>query len=128
MSTEPVESPAADAPGVASAPRPAALRRSPRYGSFLATGALAGLVVAGSLPSLVGQAGYRWWDIAWRSGLLLAPLGALVGGIVVVLVERWTLRRAGVGLTDPAGVPAVTEASTAPMPRTPPSPRSATKG
>lgn len=114
--TEPVTgAPAAPADVPAAAPdeaelarvaTPATVRRAPRYGAFLVTGALvgmvAGLVVAfataagsgvagedgGVLPFLGGQNGVRW-----VLALGLGVVGAFVGGALAVLADRRSARR-----------------------------------
>ena len=62
-------------------------RRSPRYVAFLGTGAVAGLVVALVLALGPGAVvGDRGRLIAYLCALL-AGLGALLGGVVAVVIE-----------------------------------------
>lgn len=85
---------------------PATVRRAPRYGAFLVTGALvgalAGLVLAlataagsgvgdtggGVLPFLDGQGGVRW-ILALTFGIV----GTFVGGVLALLADRRSTRR-----------------------------------
>jgi hypothetical protein len=66
---------------------PETRRRAPRYLSFLASGALVGvlvtLVVVGVRASAVDRPGLLFFYL----GLLLAGIGALLGGLVAVVLE-----------------------------------------
>jgi len=65
------------------------VRRTPRFFSFLLTGGLAGLLI-GLLLNVVGPVDARYDASAALGflGLIFAGLGALVGGIVAVLLEK----------------------------------------
>lgn len=63
--------------------------RRPRYGRFLATGALLGVLAAVVLASLAPQrGGYDPSDLVLYLSVVLALVGALLGGLVAVLLER----------------------------------------
>ncbi len=62
-------------------------RRPPRYAAFLATGAVAGLVVALVLALGPGEVAGDEARVIGYLGALLAGLGALLGGVVAVLLE-----------------------------------------
>lgn len=68
---------------------PRKIRRNPRFTAFLLTGALAGLLI-GFLLSAIGpvDARYNAYVAVGFLGLICAGLGALVGGIVAVLLDR----------------------------------------
>jgi len=69
------------------------VRRAPRYGVFLATGALVGLVVAlitGSVGPVDPQTGRAKLIGYLAMGLML--LGGLAGGVVAVALERFSRR------------------------------------
>jgi membrane associated rhomboid family serine protease len=68
-------------------PRPA--RRTPKFTAFLLTGALAGLLI-GFFLSVIGpvDAGYDSAVVLGFLGLIFAGLGALVGAIIAVLLEK----------------------------------------
>jgi len=63
--------------------------RTPNFLPFLVTGGLVGLLI-GFLVSVFGPAADRYDASATLGflGLICAGLGALVGGIVAVLIER----------------------------------------
>jgi hypothetical protein len=69
--------------------QPRQVGRRPRFSAFLLTGALAGLLI-GFLLSARGPADARYDASAALGflGLIFAGLGALVGGIIAVLLER----------------------------------------
>jgi hypothetical protein len=62
-------------------------RRNPRYPSFLATGGLVGLL--GTIAVVLGPGGdvQRQRALFFYLGILLVGTGALLGGLVAVLVE-----------------------------------------
>ena len=66
------------------------VRRAPRYGVFLATGALLGLVVA-LVSGLTGPGdpGVGRLKLVGYLAIGLVLLGAMVGGLVAVSIERW---------------------------------------
>jgi hypothetical protein len=67
------------------------VRRSPRFFAFLLTGGLAGLLI-GFFLNVIGPVDSRY-DASSELGflgLIFAGLGALVGGIVAVLLEKRT--------------------------------------
>jgi len=68
---------------------PGKARRSPRFTAFLITGGTLGLLI-GFFLSLVGHPDARYDASAALGllGLICAGLGALVGGIVAVLLDR----------------------------------------
>ena len=68
---------------------PGKARRSPRFTAFLITGGTLGLLI-GFFLSLVGHPDTRYDASAALGllGLICAGLGALVGGIVAVLLDR----------------------------------------
>lgn len=59
---------------------------SPRYLRFLVTGALAGLAVTVAVVLLRGDVVERPVVLFFYLGLLLAGVGALLGGLVAVLL------------------------------------------
>lgn len=64
-------------------------RRQPRFAAFLISGALLGLLV-GFVLSLLGPVDARYDASAALGflGLIFAGLGALLGGIIAVLLEK----------------------------------------
>jgi hypothetical protein len=84
---------------------PRRLRRHPRYSSFLVTGALVGLVA--TLVIVLGPAAdaSRRAQLFFYLGLVLVGTGALLGGLLAVLIEgpvRGTRGEdAGKDATDP---------------------------
>jgi MFS family permease len=69
------------------------VRRAPRYEVFLGTGALLGLlvaVVAGSIGPVDPQTGRA--KLIGYLAMGLALLGALLGGLVAVTLERFSRR------------------------------------
>jgi hypothetical protein len=64
-------------------PRP----RRPRYGSFLVTGGLVGLLVTLVVFLGPGADTDRRGQLFFYLGILLTGTGALLGGLVAVLVE-----------------------------------------
>jgi hypothetical protein len=69
------------------------VRRSPRYGRFLLTGAAVGVLVALGL-SLTGpvEAGSSRGALVGYLALLLGLLGGVLGGLTAVVLE-WAARR-----------------------------------
>ena len=65
---------------------PVRLRR-PRYASFLVTGALVGLLVTVVVVLGPGAGAERRGALFFYLGILLAGIGALLGGLAAVLVE-----------------------------------------
>jgi hypothetical protein len=65
------------------------VRRKPKFGAFLFTGGLAGLL-AGFLLSAFGPADTRYDATATLGflGLICAAAGILVGGVLAVLLDR----------------------------------------
>ena len=59
----------------------------PRYGSFLATGALVGLLVTVAVVLGPGAGVDRRSQLFFYLGLLLAGSGGLLGGLVAVVIE-----------------------------------------
>ena len=73
-----------------SAARPSAdRRRSPRYSRFIIAGAMVGLVL-GVLAALAFQGTTYTLAVAIIAGVALSGLGALLGGLVAVLLDRRT--------------------------------------
>lgn len=70
------------------------VRRRPRYGAFLVTGALVGVVAAlgSGLTGPVNPAIGRGPLIGYL-GIILGMLGGLVGGAIAVLLDRRPERR-----------------------------------
>lgn len=68
---------------------PDTVRRSPRFTPFLITGGIVGLLI-GFLVSVVGHPDTRYDASAALGflGLVCAGLGALVGGIIAVLLDK----------------------------------------
>ena len=62
-------------------------RRNPRYPSFLATGGLVGLLVTLAVVVGPGADVERRQALFFYLGILLTGTGALLGGLVAVLVE-----------------------------------------
>jgi hypothetical protein len=62
-------------------------RRTPRYAAFLGTGAVVGVVVAIVLLLTVGDDVQDSRRLLFYLCALLAGIGALLGGLVAVLVE-----------------------------------------
>lgn len=89
---------------------PATVRRAPKFGAFLVTGGLVGLVLGvlaalatsadspivstggGFLPFLDGQGAVRT-----VLGVAGAVLGVMVGGLLAVVADRRSVRRASRG-------------------------------
>jgi len=69
--------------------QPGKVRRPPSFSAFLVTGALVGLLV-GFVASVVGPVDARYGAVAVLGflGLIGACLGALVGGLIAVLLDR----------------------------------------
>ncbi len=91
-SAEPAPEPTSGAtaePGGGSAPRYGRPRRAPRYGSFVATGALVGIVL-GVVLSLSQPASGQFSQnsVVGYVAAILGLVGALVGGAVAVLLDR----------------------------------------
>jgi len=65
------------------------IRRTPRFAAFLLSGGLAGLLI-GFFLNVIGPVDSRYEASAALGflGLIFAGLGALVGGIVAVLLEK----------------------------------------
>jgi len=65
------------------------VRRGPRFGAFLLTGGVLGLLF-GMVVSVVGPVDARYGAVAVLGflGLIGACLGALAGGVVAVLLDR----------------------------------------
>ncbi|GAB7193017.1 hypothetical protein NUM3379_37260 [Kineococcus sp. NUM-3379] len=86
------------APGPAGAPvdgagvpagRPVRLRRAPRYGAFVLTGLLAALVVSALVAALATPSGgYSRLALFGYLAVALGLVGAVLGGLVAVLLER----------------------------------------
>lgn len=69
------------------------VRRAPRYGVFLATGALLGLVIAlVSGLSGPGDPGVGRGKLVGYLAIGFVLLGALLGGLLAVSIERWGRR------------------------------------
>ena len=68
-------------------------RRNPRFGRFLVTGGLLGLLAAAILVVLRGGAVDRPELMFWYLGIVLAGLGTLLGGAVAVVLDRPRGRR-----------------------------------
>ncbi len=66
---------------------PGTLHRRPRYLRFLMTGALVGLAVNVVVVAVRAGAVERPVLLFFYLGLLLSGLGALLGGLVAVVVE-----------------------------------------
>ena len=67
----------------------AARIRSPRYGRFLLTGALLGLLVAFVVAQLApATSQYTRTDVFRYLGFLAMLVGGLLGGVVAVLLDR----------------------------------------
>ena len=62
-------------------------RRNPRYASFLVTGGLVGLLVTIAVVLGPGADAERRRALIFYLGILLIGIGALLGGLVAVLVE-----------------------------------------
>jgi len=77
-------------------------RRRPRYGSFLASGGLVGLVVTALVVLGPGADAERRGQLLFYLAILLAGTGALLGGLVAVLLEG---RRGSRGEEGPPGAP-----------------------
>ncbi|WP_137122125.1 hypothetical protein [Segeticoccus rhizosphaerae] len=73
--------------------KPRKIRRAPNIVPFLATGALLGLLV-GVAIALIGPAnpGYSTMTLVGLFGVIFAALGLLVAGIVLVVVDKRSLR------------------------------------
>ncbi len=73
--------------------RQARVRRAPRYGVFLATGALIGLVTA-LVSGLTGPGdpGVGRGKLVGYLAIGFVLLGALLGGLVAVSIEHWGRR------------------------------------
>ena len=73
--------------------RQARVRRAPRYGVFLATGALIGLVTA-LVSGLTGPGdpGVGRAKLVGYLAIAFVLLGATLGGLVAVSIERWGRR------------------------------------
>jgi anti-sigma factor RsiW len=70
-------------------PRQVRLRRAPRYRAFVATGAVAGLVIAFGLSRIAADdAQYSNRSVLGYLVVILALIGAVIGGGLAVLVER----------------------------------------
>ena len=78
------------------------MRRAPRYGRFITLGALVGAVVALILTfSFSGQPAYPELELGFDKGqvfgfllLLCATIGAALGAVVALLIDRGSARRA----------------------------------
>jgi hypothetical protein len=62
-------------------------RRNPRYASFLVTGGLVGLLVTIAVVLGPGADAERRRALFFYLGILLIGIGALLGGLLAVLVE-----------------------------------------
>lgn len=69
-------------------------RRAPRYGRFIAVGALLG-VIAGLLLVQFGpgESLYSISDVRMTVLLMTAPTGAVVGAVVAFLIDRRSLKK-----------------------------------
>ena len=69
--------------------QPRKLRRSPNFTAFLATGGLVGLLI-GFVLGVLGRADARYDASAAVGflGLICAGLGALVGGLIAVVLDK----------------------------------------
>lgn len=69
--------------------QPGKVRRSPRFTAFLITGVIVGFLI-GVLASVIGNPDSRYdaWAAFGLLGLIGAGLGALVGGIIAVLLDK----------------------------------------
>jgi len=67
---------------------PETRRPTPRYLRFLATGGLVGLVVTAAVVLARGDVVERPVVLFFYLGLLLVGLGALLGGLLAVLLGR----------------------------------------
>ena len=69
--------------------RPVRLRRAPRYGAFVLTGLLAALVVSALVAALATPSGgYSRLALLGYLAVALGLVGAVLGGLVAVLLER----------------------------------------
>jgi hypothetical protein len=82
-------------PGTSGTPQPdlasRRVHRSPRYGAFLVTGALLGVLVAvisGAIGTGDGTIGTG--QLIGYLAMVFGLLGALLGGAVAVLIERFS--------------------------------------
>ncbi|HEX3002851.1 MAG TPA: hypothetical protein VHO27_01460 [Angustibacter sp.] len=71
----------------ASEPRRVPVRRHPRYSAFLLTGGVVGVVVA-VVAGLAGSAGQSRGALIGYLAVLLGLLGALLGGVVALVLDR----------------------------------------
>jgi O-antigen ligase len=62
-------------------------RRNPRYASFLVTGGLVGLLATAVVVLGPGADESRRGQLIFYLGILLVGIGALLGGLVAVLME-----------------------------------------
>ncbi len=69
-------------------------RRYPRYSRFIWAGAIAGFVAAVVLTLTVGEEPERYsrGQVVFYVGVVLAGAGALLGGVVAVLLESLARR------------------------------------
>jgi uncharacterized metal-binding protein len=73
------------------------VRRSPKVAVFLVLGVLAGVVAAVLFTLLTPQDGqYPTSQVLGFTVLLLAPIGAVLGGLVAVVLDVMSTRRARV--------------------------------
>ena len=87
---EPAPAPVPDpAPAAAPQGRPVRLRRAPRYRAFVLTSLLAGVVLAAVLAATTAPSGgYSQASLFGYLGVALGLVGAVLGGLVAVLLER----------------------------------------
>jgi hypothetical protein len=62
-------------------------RRSPRYASFLVTGGVVGLLCTAVVVLGPGADVERRGQLVFYLGVLLAGIGALLGGLAAVVIE-----------------------------------------
>jgi hypothetical protein len=76
------------------------MRKRPKYASFLVSGGLVGLAVTAVVVLGPGADAERRGQLLFYLAILLAGTGALLGGLVAVLLEG---RRGSRGEDGPAG-------------------------
>ena len=68
---------------------PSAPRRAPRYGRFVATGAVLGIALAALAAALAtGDVRYTWADVFRYLSVVGALLGGLAGGGLAAWLDR----------------------------------------